>query len=128
MSQREEEPDCRGALVLLHQFASDVIDGRNMICIDRVTQAKGVGQQGRSEQGRKLNGKSCKGQDPRNDVKGDQKDVDANNPPSKIPGTVIEDTGESRETKVTAHGTSSIQRQTIILPLATCNVATNNIA
>src|SRR5260370_16995810 len=44
MAKREEEADGDRSFILLHQLAGDIIYGRDMVCIEPVTQAKRKGR------------------------------------------------------------------------------------
>lgn len=52
MAQGEEETNSVGSLAFLHVLARKVVDGGDMVGIDRVTQAEPTGQQCRAEQQR----------------------------------------------------------------------------
>jgi hypothetical protein len=60
MAEREHEPHGDGPLVLLHQFASDVVNGGNVIRIDGVAEAEAVSEKGRAEKDREAV-KGCEG-------------------------------------------------------------------
>ena len=49
MAEGEEEPDSDRLLSLLHQLAGHVVDGGNMVGIDRMAKAKAVGQEACAE-------------------------------------------------------------------------------
>ena len=44
VAQRKHKADGNRALALLHELARDVVDGRNVVGIHRVAQAKAVGR------------------------------------------------------------------------------------
>ena len=52
MSEREIKADADRALALLHQLARDIVDGGDVIGVDRVPQAEGIGEQRRAQQHR----------------------------------------------------------------------------
>ena len=52
MSEREEQASGQRLLAVLHELAGDVVDGRDMVGINRVPQAEAVGQEARAEQHR----------------------------------------------------------------------------
>ena len=54
MSQREHEPHGDRPLAFLHQLASHIVDGGNMVGIDRMTKTKTVGQKRGAQQQRKM--------------------------------------------------------------------------
>src|SRR5207237_951369 len=51
MAKREEESNAQGLLPLLEQLAGGVVDGRDVVRIDRMPQAKRVGETTESEIG-----------------------------------------------------------------------------
>ena len=53
MAEREHKPDSDRPFVLLHQFACDVVDGRNMVRVHSVAESKTVGQERSAQQHRK---------------------------------------------------------------------------
>ena len=61
MAQGKKETDADRPLAILHQFARHVIDGRDMIGIDRVPQTESIRQQCRPKQHRLV---TEKGQSP----------------------------------------------------------------
>src|SRR5262245_14058276 len=75
MAEREEEADADGSLAVLHQLARGIVDGRDMVGIDGVTQAKAVRQWGRRQQNRILH---CGEQQkrPGSDVEADEEGID----------------------------------------------------
>ena len=54
MPQRKEEADEHRLFAILHQLASDVVDGRDMVGIERVAQAEGVGEGAGSQEQREM--------------------------------------------------------------------------
>ena len=54
VAEREEEPDGDRALAVLHELARGVVDGGDVVRVDRVAQAEGVGQEGGRQQDRVL--------------------------------------------------------------------------
>ena len=52
MAEREEQADCHRSLSLLHQLACDVVDGGDVIGIERVPQPERIGEHGCSDQHR----------------------------------------------------------------------------
>ena len=76
MTEGEEEADGDGPLALLHQLARDIVDGGDVIGIDRMAQAEAIGQQRRAEK----HGMIVKGQErpePRADIGQDQQAIEA---------------------------------------------------
>ena len=45
MAEREEQADGDRPLALLHEFARGIVDGGDMVGVDRVAQAEGIGEQ-----------------------------------------------------------------------------------
>ena len=54
VAQREHQSDSDRPLALLHQLARHVVDGRNVIRIDRMAKSKAVSQKRRAQQHRKV--------------------------------------------------------------------------
>jgi len=54
VAKREEEADGMRCLVLLHQLADDIVDGSDVIGIERVPQSEDVGKQRDAEQRRPI--------------------------------------------------------------------------
>src|SRR5215813_3481194 len=54
MSEREEQAGGQRLLAVLHELAGDVVDGRDVVGIDRVPQAEAIGQEARAEQHRMI--------------------------------------------------------------------------
>ena len=79
VAEREEEADRDRPLAVLHELAGGVVDGRDVIRVDRVAQAEGVGQEGRGQEDR-VRGADSQRDDPGADVEGDQQRVDPNQP------------------------------------------------
>ena len=52
MAKREKQADSDRAAAFLHQFAGHIVDGRDVIGVEGVPQAKTVGERGRAEQNR----------------------------------------------------------------------------
>ena len=50
MAEREEQADADRALAFLHQLARDVVDGGDMVGVDRMAQPEHVGEQRGAEQ------------------------------------------------------------------------------
>ncbi len=52
MTEREEQPDRNRPLAFLHQFAHDIVDGGDVIGIDRVPQSEHISEDGGAEKRR----------------------------------------------------------------------------
>src|SRR5258707_5846828 len=94
MAQGEEEPNGDGSLSILHQLAGYVVDGRNMVGVDGMAQAKGIGKQGCAQQYRVI----VKGSDrpqPRQNVEDRQHGVDANDLAEQVSGLIAKDLAKS---------------------------------
>jgi hypothetical protein len=50
MAEREEQSDCIGPLALLHQFAHHIVDGRDVVGVNRMTQTEHISEKGGAEQ------------------------------------------------------------------------------
>ena len=75
----------RPALALLHELARRVVDGGDVVGVDRVAQAERVGEEGgRQEDG--INGADCERDHPRADVEDGQDDVDRDQPVAQVAG------------------------------------------
>ena len=70
MTEREVKADGNGAFALLHQLASDVVDGGNVIGVHRVAQAERVGEERGAQEQRVRRREEEEGQNP-NDRVGD---------------------------------------------------------
>jgi len=74
VAERKEKADVRRAPALVHEFARDVVDRRNVIGVHGVAEAEGICQQGRPKQHRMV----CEheeSQSPRHDVQPNQEHV-----------------------------------------------------
>ena len=77
--EREEQPHRNRALAVLHQLAGRVVDRGDMVGIDRMAQAEGVGQEGGRQQDRVL-ARHQQRQAPGAEVEHEQEGVDADDP------------------------------------------------
>jgi hypothetical protein len=59
---------------LRHQLADDIVDGRDMVGVDRMPEPENVGEQGRPQQ-RRLSGELGKGPKPRNEIRRDEQGI-----------------------------------------------------
>ena len=91
MAERKEEADADRALALLHQLARDVVDRRDMVGVDRVAQAEGIGEQRRSEQDRPI-AQDDERPEPDENVAADQHGVDGDQSAAQISAAFIQDT------------------------------------
>src|ERR1700722_7966197 len=82
MSQRKEKADRDRPLSLLHQGSRDVVDCRNVICIDRVTKSETIGQYGGSDQNRLMRERE-EGPYPGRQIGKNQQAVNSDNPGPK---------------------------------------------
>ncbi len=90
MAEREEEADADRALALLHQLAGDIVDGGDVIGVDRVAQAEAVGQQRRAQQHRMV----VKGQErpePGDHIGRDQESVESEDAAPETGCLVVEE-------------------------------------
>ena len=90
MAERKEEADADRPLALLHQLARDVVDRRDMIGVDRVAQAEGIGEQRRAEQHR-LVVQGDERPEPDENIAADQNGVDGDQPAAQISAALIQD-------------------------------------
>ena len=82
MAEREKEADADRPLALLHQLAGDVVDGGDVVGVDRVAQAEAVGQERRAEQHRiGVEGENAQAQAPK--LAADQQRVDGERPAAR---------------------------------------------
>ncbi len=79
MPESEEETHGDGHLTLLHQLAGDVVDGGDMVGIDRVAQTQPVNDQRDAEQLRLVR-EAGKGPEPGSDVQGGEEGVNRDEP------------------------------------------------
>ena len=89
MAERKEEADRDRPLPLLHQLAGHVVDGGDMIGVERVAQAEGVGEHRRAEEDRVI-AKRGKGPKPRGDIRPDQQNVGADHLRSQVAALIVE--------------------------------------
>ena len=89
VSERKEEADADRALALLHEPAGNVVDRRDMIGIDCVPQAKGIGEQSRPEQERPI-AEDQKRPEPDNDVAADQHGVNGDQSAAQVSTALIQ--------------------------------------
>ena len=79
MAEGEKEADGEGLLALLHQFADDIVDRRDVVGVDRVTEAEHVGEKGGAQEHR-VPGEHRPGAEPGDDVGGDEHRVESDRP------------------------------------------------
>ena len=79
MPECEEEADGNGPPALLHERAGDVVDGGDVVGIDRVPEPEAPGEKSRAEEERLPAERHERG-DPGRDVEGGEKRVDAEDP------------------------------------------------
>ncbi len=95
MAYGEKETDGNGALAILHQFAGDIVDGGDVIGIDRMAQAEPIGQQRCAEQhGMIMERYQRPG--PGADIQRGQKRVDTDDLAAHRRGAIIEDMLQKR--------------------------------
>ena len=75
MAEGEEEPDRHRPPILLHQFSRHIVDGGDVVGVNRVPQAKAVGQKTQAECGR-VSVKHGQRQRPGGDVQANEEEVD----------------------------------------------------
>ena len=90
MPEREIEPDGDGPLALLHQLAGRVVDCGDVVGVDRMAQAEGVGEERRAEQDR-IVAQRDERPDPDQHVRADQEPVDADQSTAKFRIATIPD-------------------------------------
>jgi hypothetical protein len=91
--QREQEANCNWALPLLHQLPGYVVDRRDVIRVDSMTQAKAICEKCRSQKHR-VAMESDRGPQPRTDVEREQDHVDGNDSAAEVIGSIVEKGGE----------------------------------
>ncbi len=79
VAEREEEAHRDRPLAVLHQLAGRVVDRRDVVGVDRVAEAEGVGQEGRRKQDR-IGRRGRQGQAPGDQVEDQQEAVDREDP------------------------------------------------
>ena len=89
MAERKEEADRDRPLPFLHQLAGHIVDGGDMIGVERVAQTEGVGEHRRAEQDRVV-AKRRKGPKPGGDIRPDQQDVHADRLRSQVAALIVE--------------------------------------
>jgi len=90
VSERKEEADADRALALLHEPAGNVVDRRDMIGIDCVPQAKGIGEQSRAQEDR-LIAQGHKRPEPDENIAADQNGIDGDQAAAQISAALIQD-------------------------------------
>jgi hypothetical protein len=89
MPKREHQADGHRALAVLYELACDVINCRNMICIDSMTEPKAISKQGGPEKnGVIVKGNRCPKL--KDQGEGEQEAVDANDPSREILSSFID--------------------------------------
>ena len=102
MAEREEEAHRDRPLAFGHQFARDIVDGRDMVGVDGVAQPQRIGQHGGCQQHRVV-AEGGQGPDPSPGIGGDQDRVERHGLAAHVGGFVIEDAGDQAE-RVGWHG------------------------
>ena len=77
MAEREIEATVEGSLPFLHQLARHVVDGGDMVGIDRMPETEAIGEQ-RGAQEHRMVGERDKRPDPGRDVDADEPGIDRN--------------------------------------------------
>src|SRR5271154_1560505 len=95
MSQREHEANRNRTLALLHKLAGYVVDGRDVIGVNGVPQAKTVGEQRCSHEERVMAERNASPQ-PRTQIEHQQDGVKADDSAAEIVGSVVEQHLQSR--------------------------------
>ena len=90
VAEREHEADSDGALALLHELAGDVVDGGDVVRVDRVAEAEAVGEQGGAEQEREV-AEGDDGPEPCSGVENKEQAIDADDFVAKISGGVVKE-------------------------------------
>src|SRR5262245_20773679 len=101
MPQREEQAGGHRLLAFLHELAGDVVDGGDVVGVNRVTQAEAVGQQARAEQHGMIveNDERCR---PGGRIGGDQEGADGDDLAPQVCTVVVEQPQKSAQ-----HNTST---------------------
>ncbi len=86
MAEGKKAADADRPLAVLHKLAGDVVDGRDVVGVHRMTQAKAVSQECRTKQYR-LVAEYQQGPGPDPDIREHQQCIDTRDPPSQIGGT-----------------------------------------
>jgi hypothetical protein len=89
VSKRKHESDCDGLLIFLHQLASHIIDGRDVIRIYGMPQAKTISEKCRAEQHR-IMAKGNYGPEPGSYVEGQQDAINTQDSSSDAAGSIVE--------------------------------------
>ena len=89
VAEREEEADAERALALLHQLSRHVVDGRDVIRIDRVAQAERIGEERRADEHRIIAERDQR-PDPRQYVGADQHRIDAGGLAAEFRALIVE--------------------------------------
>ena len=92
MAEREEQANPHRAAAFLHQFAGHIVDRRDVIGVERVPQAKTIGERGRAEEDRIIVEGDNRPQ-PCGGVEDEQEDVDRDHFTPNVLTAVIEEIG-----------------------------------
>jgi hypothetical protein len=89
MAEREKQADPHRAAAVLHQFAGHVVDRRDVIRVERVSQAKTIGERSRAEEDRIIVEGDNRPQ-PRGGVEDEQEGIDRDDPAPDVLVLVVE--------------------------------------
>ncbi len=103
MAEREHEPDRDRPFAFLHQLASDIVDGRNVVGVDGVAQAKAVSEERSPHQQRKM-AKSESRPKPSGHIESKQNCINPDNFAAHVGGRVVEQTAEAARLGALADG------------------------
>lgn len=90
MAEREHKADRDGAFAFVHEFAGDVVDGGDVVCVYGVAEAKAVGEEGGAEE----HGEAMEGNDgpgPRTEIEDGEDGIDREDLGSGVAGLVVEE-------------------------------------
>ena len=112
MAEREEQAGRQRALALLHELAGDVVDGRDVVGVDRMAQPEAVGEEAGAEQHRVVVERDQR-PGPGRDVGRDQQRIDGDDLAAQVGGAIVEATaGSDMDPRSTRSGRSHVQAET----------------
>ncbi len=89
MTEREEQTDANRPLALLHLGPRDIVDCRDVVGVDGVTQPERIGEKGGADQHRIIM-EGDQRPDPRQHIGENQNDVDADDPATEFRILIVE--------------------------------------
>ena len=92
----KKKPTADRPLALLHQLARDIVDRRDVVGVDRVTQTETVGEQRRAEQHR-IVAQGDEGPEPDEDIRGDRERVETRLGGAHVRVAFIPDAGDESQ-------------------------------